>query len=565
MVDEKTLEEIFSRIGTYIDPHTGEDLTLQAAVYVANELAKNGITSFDQIEKRISTETREIGWRGARETVTVVKYFNKNTGQQINEVLLDDKAGTRFVISDQGMQRTFDPIQKIAFQIRPYIDPTSTGGAWTTQSGRNSGPGFGPEGMIREIATRLVNQTGIQDISELAERTVNRDRQFYLSPKYERFIDGADGPVGINQIGWQYNAGDGDNPDMRFVSLNDVKNVSQDSEYNIYGTITLPEKEAFNTRTGQAVNVYLGDWGQGPGMTSAGVSFDESGKIKIRTYGQDTTSSWIAPVLAFASIFPPTAPFAIAANIAISLDRGDILGAVASAAGLAGFKEVAAVARIAKAVETGDILGAALATFNVTGIGNTELIPGVTINNVLRVASAAKAIENGDYGSALVLAGETLGKQELVKAGQGVKLVQAMQSGDIGKVSNAFMAVATSLNQENTTSKQITNAQNANIALRGSPLTPQQIESHVANGGNPEDLVVQQTGLRQEQVQAIGEAVTAYNNKEIDIYQFESRLKQSAGLSTDQADLVVNRVFNDNQVAITRQQNAVRDTQQGIS
>ena len=93
--------------------------------------------------------------------------------------------------------------------------------------------------------------------------------------------------------------------------------------------------------------------------------------------------------------------------------------------------------------------------------------------------------------------------------------------------------------------------------MRGSQLTPQQIESHVANGGNPEDLVGQQTGLRQEQVQAIGEAVTAYNNKEIDIYQFESRLKQTAGLSTDQTDLVVNRVFNDNQVAITRQQNAV--------
>ena len=84
-----------------------------------------------------------------------------------------------------------------------------------------------------------------------------------------------------------------------------------------------------------------------------------------------------------------------------------------------------------------------------------------------------------------------------------------------------------------------------------------QIESHVANGGNPEDLVARQTGLRQEQVQTIGEAVTAYNNKEIDIYQFESRLKQNVGLSTDQADLVVNKVFNDNQVAITKQQNAV--------
>ena len=38
-----------------------------------------------------------------------------------------------------------------------------------------------------------------------------------------------------------------------------------------------------------------------------------------------------------------------------------------------------------------------------------------------------------------------------------------------------------------------------NNALRGSLLTPQQIESHVTNGGNPEDLVGQQTGLRQDQ------------------------------------------------------------------
>ena len=194
------------------------------------------------------------------------------------------------------------------------------------------------------------------------------------------------------------------------------------------------------------------------------------------------------------------------------------------------------------------------------------VLPTATIsagNAAVTAAEFIQAAENKNVSGMLSAAAKLTRNGDLSVAAQAARVVDVINNPKssaltIAQTVGNFADTTFKLSKQGSeTSKQITNAQNANNALRGSPLTPQQIESYVANGGNPEDLVGRQTGLRQEQVQAIGEAVTAYNNKEIDIYQLESRLKQTAGLSTDQADVVVNKVFNDNQVAITRQQNAV--------
>lgn len=502
MIDPSSLERIYSSIGQYIDPITGKDLTLQAAIYVANELEKQGITNFSQIESRVIKGTPakvELGppeylilapwgegemrlarsgpdgpeyinaneyevvesypsWDGGypavaarRKNVTpatpdVTKYYNKNTGQEItNRVLLDDKAGTKYTLTDQGLQKDVDPIQKLAVQLRPYVDPSSTGGAWGTKAGRDSSPGFGPEGMMRQIAQRFINATGVYDINDLELKTVNQPREIIV-------ISDSFGNFYIPKTGKYLT-------DKEKETIKTFQNSSGDGLIETVYTaeVTLPAQGIYNKKTGQLLaeenlnssnllaygggkpSISLGGWGEGPGLTYGSITFGDNGKPKIYTSGEDTnTLSDLGPILAIASLVPsPIQPFAIAANALIALDQGDVLGAVASVAGLAGLKEVAAVARVAKAVESGDILGAALAAATASGAGNVELADGVSVNDVLRVSKAADAISKGDFGTALVLAGQQFGSQELIKAGQGVQLAKAIASGNPSAIANA--------------------------------------------------------------------------------------------------------------------------------
>ena len=60
-----------------------------------------------------------------------------------------------------------DPISLVAAQLAQYIDPSSSGGAWSTQSGRRSGAGFGPEGFLKKMAENFINQTGLTDLNKL--------------------------------------------------------------------------------------------------------------------------------------------------------------------------------------------------------------------------------------------------------------------------------------------------------------------------------------------------------------------------------------------------------------
>ena len=410
MIEPSSLERIYSSIGQYKDPTTGEDLTLQAAIYAASKLEKAGYTSLDQLGGNSLT-------------------------------LLDDQYGTVITASGGGVQKSFDPVQKVATQMRGSLASGISGGAWTTKSGGSSPQGFGTDGMLRQLATRFINQTGLTDFNNLGARPVTETRQQTVYPNY--------------QGGYYYFVEDGDGYYQKLLTPQEsqsVRSAGIGDDGNPYFVADVPSfqgTEYFDKSTGNKINFSgsLGGWGEGPGFTWGNIVAGPNGKIQVSTWGEDSSDvGFLQPILTVLSFVPGVQPFAIALNAAIALEKGDVLGAVASVAGLAGLNEVATIARVAKAVESGDVLGAALSAGLGSSLGNVEIADGISVKEVLRVAKAADAISRGDYGSALMLAGQAFGSEELVLAGQGLNLAKAIESGNPNAIANAAGQAAVGYN-----------------------------------------------------------------------------------------------------------------------
>ena len=479
MLDQTFLEKIFAKVGTYIDPRTGEDLTFQLVAHLANQIEglgeKFGFTNYDDIDwssvnptlggyasvksnnksledvrlfndlygtsfsltdfAPIRSNTYEWVWNvytdlgehavlknkesgfefwsapkavGDKEGIRqiaepLVKYLNDNkygydtklellinpTPSSIHNGnifvspnVLENGGKTSYINTLPERQEQRNNFSRVYTQLAGIVNPNSTGGAWSTQSGKKSGPGLGPQEFLRRLTESFISKTGLTDLTYLGARNTY-----------------------------------------------DADSLSEVTEY-------------YDTRNGNRLNFngYLGEWGEGPGVTSARISGGGQ-NASLTTYGEDSTSSWIAPVLAIASFVPGLQPFAIGVNIGLALDRGDVLGAVASVAGLVGLKDVATFARFANAVKNGDTLGAALSAASISGIGDTKLVGNITVKDVLNIAKAKEAIDKKDYGAALTIAGQTLNNQELAAAGQGIRLMQAMQQGKIENIANAALGI----------------------------------------------------------------------------------------------------------------------------
>ena len=190
-----------------------------------------------------------------------------------------------------------------------YIDPESKGGAWTDKKGKSSGAGFGFEGMLDQIGQRLSGK-GItaENIGQLAVREVDGPP---LTKQVQKFYDEDDGKYSYKVL-----LAEGD--DQRWVDLAPEQlqkvRTEQGPEGDSVSYIDLPQKvqEVYDKATGKTVSsgqsVDLGGWGQGPGMTYGSLTFDEKGKPKISTYGEDT--NWFAdkgPLMA-ALKFTPIGP-----------------------------------------------------------------------------------------------------------------------------------------------------------------------------------------------------------------------------------------------------------------
>lgn len=197
-----------------------------------------------------------------------------------------------------------------------YIDPESKGGAWTDKKGKSSGAGFGFEGMLDQIGQRLSGKgVTAENIGQLAVREVDGPP---LTKQVQKFYED-DGKYSYKVL-----SGEGD--DQRWVDLAPEQlqkvRTEQGPEGDSVLYIDLPQKvqEVYDKATGKTVSsgqfVDLGGWGEGPGMTYGSLTFDEKGKPKISTYGEDT--NWFAdkgPLMA-ALKFTPIGP-AVAAIDAI--------------------------------------------------------------------------------------------------------------------------------------------------------------------------------------------------------------------------------------------------------
>lgn len=186
--------------------------------------------------------------------------------------------------------------------------------------------------------------------------------------------------------------------------------------------------ESFGNKvTGQEVpNTYSerqtgNAWGgtfAGKGNTGYRVDFAPDGTPYFYTTGASSSDiGKIAPFLALASFVPGVAPFAAAANAAIAIDQGNVLGGLASLAGIPGISEAAnaagagsivsglktanQVSNLVNAAESGNILGVLSSGANLTGTGGVQL--GDTGYNVADVLKTANIINAADQGNVLPL------------------------------------------------------------------------------------------------------------------------------------------------------------------
>jgi hypothetical protein len=197
-----------------------------------------------------------------------------------------------------------------------------------------------------------------------------------------------------------------------------------------------------NKATGQEVpNTYSerqtdNAWGgtfTGKGNTGYRVQFDKAGNPIFYTTGASSSdiADW-GPILALASVIPsPLQPFAIAANAAISINNGDILGGIASLAGLAGFSDVAAGARIAKAVDSKDPFAIVTSIMNspfAPNIGSTMLTDTISLKDASSAVNIVNSLDKGDYASALSAASSLTGSSDAKVAAAALRFIKAAET-----------------------------------------------------------------------------------------------------------------------------------------
>ena len=185
----------------------------------------------------------------------------------------------------------------------------------------------------------------------------------------------------------------------------DIKNIKEEN-----GQLFGATGETFgNKLTGQEVPVtyggrqggnFFGGTYEGKGNTGYGVQFDDQGNPIFYTQGASSSDlGKIAPLLTIASFVPGLQPFAAGLNSLIAAKQGNVLGAIAGAAGLgnmagiSGMADIANAAKFANVLKSGDPLAIAMAGANAGGISD---IGGVDLKDISKTIGAVKALESGD-------------------------------------------------------------------------------------------------------------------------------------------------------------------------
>jgi hypothetical protein len=296
-------------------------------------------------------------------------------------------------------------------------------------TGKWSGAGHGSAEANAEDMARILSSIGITDIKQFGKvpkyepvvemgKLYNGQKVFQVYADEEgnvkdviRQADGryVDVPLDAKldiQYGEEREAGTDDWGNMQYVAVP----VDQSNVSIVNGQPVVKTGETFgNKLTGQVVpNTYterqtgdfFGGTYEGKGNTGYGVKFDAQGNPIFYTQGASSSDiGKIAPLLSIASFIPGVAPFAQGLNALIAAKQGNILGAVAGAAGLgsmagiSGMADVANAAKFAGALKSGDPLAIAMAGANAGGISD---VGGFDLKDISKTIGAVKAIESGD-------------------------------------------------------------------------------------------------------------------------------------------------------------------------
>lgn len=187
-----------------------------------------------------------------------------------------------------------------------------------------------------------------------------------------------------------------------------------------------------NKVTGQAIPMEYDrakpdDWGgtfAGDSSSGFGVQFKPDGTPIFYTH-YDTVDQLggFGTIISVLAIIPsPIQPFAMAANAAIALERGDVIGAIAGAAGAGGFENVAAAANFANAVKNEDLVGMITAGSNLAGVSTSNITQSI----------------GESLGATSLVGAKALGGAVLAGAGAAVRGEDAITAAITGAAAGAF-------------------------------------------------------------------------------------------------------------------------------
>jgi len=335
-----------------------------------------------------------------------------------------------------------------------------------------SGAGYGsPEANAKAMAEQLV-ANGITDINQVAKIDQKVDES--VTPKYEYTntgqVDGDGQPVmTATLVG--YVDKDGKEVDAALVKAEQIYDWDGGG-YTSYVAPIGTKSVIGNKDTGKAlINAYgerggVGDaWSGtyvGKGNTAYRTTFDAQGRPIFYTTGASSSDiGSIAPILAIAQFIPGVAPFAMAANAAIAIDNGDVLGGLASMAGLGGYTDIATGLRVAKAIDQKDLgaLASSLLQNETIGsmAGGTMLTDTISLADAGNAYNAVSNVKDGNYAGALNSLGTLTGSADTKTAGAALNLFNAIQSGNEVNIINAAAGLNNTVNAAN-------NLSNASVA-----------------------------------------------------------------------------------------------------
>lgn len=481
-MDKASRAKIWDIVGSY-KSDAGEDLTAAAAAFTVKKLVDQGITNLNQISieyvPAYAGQVEEVPDVDGGVTEQVVGasperwvYRNKTTGAIVNPVIFADGAGTTITLQPNGsngnyslgMAKNYSQFDKLVSQLAEYVDPNSTGGSWSTQSGKSSGPGFGPEGMLRELASSLWNK-GVSNLSDLAVRDVDTKNLIYVPADLDSATSEHWKNPQTNEVYWE------------------------------------TPQEIYNKKTGAKINdgatLQLGSWGQGPGITHANLRIGENGKPVISTRGEDTGfDPMLLGMIITIATFGVGGPAAIGAFLTGGAATGVAAVAVGSAAvsfatniamGVPPLKALENSIKSAGAAYVGQMVGAMLPQ-ELAAVGSSA-VKQIIQTGKLDLAQLAIAGASGlatdaiaaETGLSKDLAGTLAGAGMAALTGKEKVAIEMLQNAAVRTVFNSF-AAESGLTQQEKNFLQLGVGQLLNVA-KGGKFNPISLVNDMMNLG----------------------------------------------------------------------------------